>query len=559
VKPLDPRLLRQGRAARGFVVATVCIGVVTAVLVVAQAMLIAHILATVFAHHSGLRRMQAPVYALGGVLFARAALGWASDTAAYRAAATVRSQLRGAFLRRAADRGPRWLAAQPTGELTLLATRGLDAVDGYFARYLPQLVLACVVPLIVGARMLWADPWSAVIVACTLPLIPVFMALIGIGTRAQMDRQWRTMSRLSHHFLDVVTGLPTLRIFGRERAQLTTIRRVCDDLRTATMRTLRIAFLSSMALELLSSLSVAVVAVSVGVRLVHGDLPLETALLVLLLAPEVYLPWRRVGAAYHASVEGVTAVGAALDVIDGPHDPRPSRPAASVVVPDLSTARLSFEGVGVRYPGRDTAALTGLDLTIEPGEVVAVVGPSGCGKSTLLSLLLRFVTADAGRITVDGADLAEFDVEAWRRRLAWVGQRPHIFAGTIAENIRLARPDATDAEVADAARAASAYDFVTALPDGFATKVGERGVGLSVGQRQRIAIARAFLRPGALLLLDEPTAALDGETEREVVQALRALTRGRTAILTSHRPALSVHVDRIVRLPAPVERAAGAA
>ena len=437
----------------------------------------------------------------------------------------------------------------------MLATRGLDAVDAYFARYLPQLVLACVVPFVLGVKAASDDVTSAVIVACTLPLIPVFMVLIGLGTQAQMDRQWSTLSRLSHHFLDVVTGLPTLKMFRREAAQVATIRRVSNDLRRTTMRTLRVAFLSSMALELLASLSVALIAVSIGVRLVDGSLTLRVGLTVLLLAPEVYLPWRRVGAAYHASVEGVTAVSRALDVIESPSTGAPveSHTTTARPAPSLRRAAITLDQVRVEYPGRPVAALDDFSLTIEPGEIVAVVGPSGCGKSTLLSVLLRFVDPVAGRVVVDGHDVADFDVEQWRRQLGWVPQRPRLFAATVADNIRLGAPSASDAAVVGAARAAAA-DFIEALPAGLDTRVGEGGVGLSVGQAQRIAIARAFLRDAPLLLLDEPTTGLDGGTEREVSDALVSLMRGRTVVLTSHRPALFTRATRVIRLPDPIER-----
>ncbi len=551
MKPIDRRLLAKAGPARSFIATTVAVGVVVSVLVVVQATLIAGLLVGTFLQQRGFAAQRGALFSLAAVLALRASLMWASELMAYRAAAAVRSELRRDYLRRLVDLGPGWLATRPTGELTLGATRGLDAVDGYFARYLPQLVLACLVPVVLGARVLAADVTSAVIVACTLPLIPVFMVLIGLGTKAQMDRQWSTLSRLSHHFLDVVAGLPTLRMFGRERAQVATIRRVSTDLRRSTMRTLRIAFLSSMVLELLASLSVALIAVSIGLRLVSGDLSLRTGLIVLLVAPEIYLPLRRVGAAYHASVEGVTALGRVLDVIDQPlantERRMPPRP-----VPAVRAATIAIRGLTVRYPGRPVEALQRLDITVRPGELVAVVGPSGCGKSTLLAVLLGFVSPDAGSVRIGDVDLADLDPDEWRREIAWVGQRPHLFAGTIGANIRLGASTASDEAVRCAARAAAAEQFIEALPDGFETVVGEHGVGLSVGQRQRIAIARAYLRDAPLLLLDEPTTALDKEVEDDVVRALRELTRQRTVILTSHRPALFTGADRIVELRPPV-------
>ena len=550
MRPLDPRLFQHARTARTFIAASVLLGIAGALLVVLQATVVADLLSRTVIGRAGLGVLHGELATLGVILVLRAVVAWATEVTAYRCAASVRSVLRCKLLGRSVAFGPRWLAEGRTGELTLLATKGLDAVDGYFSRYLPQLILACVIPIIVGGRIFAADVTSGVIVLCTLPLIPVFMILIGIGTRESMNRQWLAMSRLANHFLDIVWGLPTLRLFGRATAQLGTLRSVSDDLRRKTMRTLRTAFLSSLVLELLASLSVAIVAVSVGFRLVQSNVTLRTGLTVLLLAPEVYLPLRRVGAAYHASVEGVTAVQAALDILDD----EPPKVGARLATGALR--RVCVEGVTVRYPERSAAAIDNLDFGLNQGEMVAVVGPSGSGKSTLLSVLLRFREPDAGRVLIDGVDLADIDPQSWRQMIGWVGQRPHLFAATVAENIRLGWPDATDDQVRAAARQAAAEDFIDALPNGFSTKLGEHGVGLSVGERQRIAIARALLRDAPLLLLDEPTASLDAETAQVVIESLGSLRGRRTVLFTSHRPTLFMRADRIVSMPSPAGLAA---
>ncbi len=550
MRPVDPRLLQHARSARTFIVVSVLLGIAGALLVVVQATLVADLLSRTIVGGAGPRVLRGELTMLGLTLILRTAVTWASDVTAYRCAASVRSTLRRKLLGRSVEFGPRWLAEGRTGELVLLATKGLDAVDGYFARYLPQLILACVVPIIVGGRVLAGDPTSGVIVLCTLPLIPIFMILIGIGTRKSMDRQWRAMSRLANHFLDIIWGLPTLRLFGRATAQLGTLRAVSEDLRRKTMRTLRTAFLSSLVLELLASLSVAIVAVSVGFRLVHGDLTLRTSLLVLLLAPEVYLPLRRVGAAYHASVEGVAAVQSALDILEADSPKVGVRRVADLWGPVRSV------GLTVRYPGRSIAALEDLDFVVHPGELVALVGPSGCGKSTVLSVLLKLRAPDAGRVLVHDTDLADIEPQSWRELIGWVGQRPHLFAATVAENIRLGRPDATDGQVRAAARQAAAEEFITALPNGFSTMLGEHGVGLSVGQRQRVAIARALLRDAPLLLLDEPTASLDPEAAEVVAETLASLSGRRAVLFTSHQPNLFMRADRIVSMRAPAELAA---
>lgn len=541
VKPIDPRLLRYARATRFFLAAVVGLGLVGAALVIAQAMLIAEIVVGGFEDGLTVTELRTPLLLLAAVAVGRALVAWLTELAAHRASAAVKSELRGRLLERAALLGPGWLSGQRTGSLVALATRGVDALDDYFARYLPQLGLAVVVPVAVLARIVTEDWVSAAIIVVTLPLIPLFMILIGWATQSRMDRQWQLLSRLSGHFLDVVAGLPTLKVFGRAKAQAESIRTITTQYRRATLRTLRIAFLSSFALELLATLSVALVAVTIGMRLVHGELDLYTGLVVLILAPEAYLPIRQVGAQYHAAAEGLSAAEEIFAVLE-----TEPRAAGTEDVPD--SVRLELEGVTVRHEGRTDPSLDAASLTVEPGETVALVGPSGVGKSTLLNVVLGFAVPDEGRVRVGGRDLAELDPERWRSRIAWVPQRPHLFAGTIAENVRLARPDADDEAVVAALRDAGAYDFVAELPDGERTLLGEDGAGLSAGQRQRLALARAFLADRPLLLLDEPTASLDGETEAGIVDAVRRLAAGRTVLLVVHRPALLAVADRVVTL-----------
>ncbi|MFJ6554819.1 thiol reductant ABC exporter subunit CydD [Streptomyces luteogriseus] len=548
MKPIDPRLLRYARATRFFLVAVVALGAVGAGLVIAQAMLIAEVVVGAFQHRMAVSDLGAPLLLLAAVAVGRALVGWLTELAAHRASAAVKSELRGRLLERSAELGPDWLSGQRTGSLVALATRGVDALDDYFSRYLPQLGLAVVVPVAVLARIVTEDWVSAAIIVGTLPLIPVFMVLIGWATQSRMDRQWRLLSRLSGHFLDVVAGLPTLKVFGRAKAQAESIRRITGEYRQATMRTLRIAFISSFALELLATISVALVAVTIGMRLVHGEMDLYIGLVILVLAPEAYLPLRQVGAQYHAAAEGLAAAEEIFEVLE-----TPVPASGSAAVPG---GALSFEGVSVRYQGRAADAVSNVTFGVEPGETVALVGPSGAGKSTLLSVLLGFVRPAEGRVRVGEVDLADADLQQWRSRIAWVPQRPHLYAGTIAENVRLARPGADDGAVRRALRDAGALEFVDALPEGVDTVLGEDGAGLSAGQRQRLALARAFLADRPVLLLDEPTAALDGATEAEVVAAVRRLAAGRTVLLVVHRPALLEVVDRVVRLGEPETGAA---
>ncbi|MFI8881664.1 thiol reductant ABC exporter subunit CydD [Streptomyces sp. NPDC053813] len=541
MKPIDPRLLHHARATRLFLAAVVALGVVGAALVIAQAMLIAEVVVGGFEDGLTVSALRTPLLLLAAVALGRGLVAWLTELAAYRASAAVKSELRGQLLARAAELGPGWLNGQRTGSLVALATRGVDALDDYFARYLPQLGLAVVVPVAVLARIVTEDWVSAAIIVVTLPLIPLFMILIGWATQSRMDRQWRLLSRLSGHFLDVVAGLPTLKVFGRAKAQAESIRTITSQYRRATLRTLRIAFLSSFALELLATLSVALVAVTIGMRLVHGELDLYTGLVVLILAPEAYLPIRQVGAQYHAAAEGLSAAEEIFAVLE-----TEPRQGGTADVP--GALRLELESVTVRHEGRTEPSLDRASLVVDEGETVALVGPSGVGKSTLLDVVLGFTAPDEGRVRIGGVDLATLAPERWRERIAWVPQRPYLFAGTIAENVRLARPDADDGAVTTALRDAGACDFVAELPDGVRTLIGEDGAGLSAGQRQRLALARAFLADRPVLLLDEPTASLDGETEAGIVEAVRRLAVGRTVLLVVHRPALLPVADRVVTL-----------
>jgi ATP-binding cassette subfamily C protein CydD len=552
VKPFDPRLVRYAGAARGYLLMTVTIGLAGTGLILAQAGLLAYILASA-ATGRGPASLADPLIALLAVVVARAAASYGGEVAALRAAATIKSQLRRRLAAHSLQLGPGWLNGQRAGELTTLTTRGLDALDAYFARYLPQLVLACLVPAAVLIRVAFADWISAVVIAATLPLIPLFAVLVGMHTKAQMRRQWALLGRLGGHFLDVVEGLPTLKVFGRARAQAEVIAAVTDTLRGATMKTLRVAFLSALVIELAATLATALVAVEVGLRLLAGHLDYQTALLVLLLTPEAYLPLRALGAQFHASAEGAAAAEQAfsiLSVTPGQPAVAPSHPAISprpLAAADLRRDIIWLHQVTLSYPGREQAALDQVSVTIRPGEHITLAGPSGAGKSSLLALLLKFAEPTSGTIEVGRADLRAIDADGWRSQIAWVPQHPHLFAGTVADNITLGRPGAGHAAIARAAQAAGAADFISALPHGYDTALGERGLRLSAGQRQKIALARAFLRDAPLLLLDEPAAHLDPLSAAEVRRSVSALT-GRTIIQVTHRLDPAAGTGRVLEL-----------
>jgi len=539
MRAVDPRLLRHARAARSQLIVTVLLGLAVTALIVTQAALLARALAAA-ALGTGGRALAGTLLLLLGVVLARAAAVYGGEAAALRAAARVKSQLRRKLIGHSLRLAPASPDGQRPGEVAAHATRGLDGLDPYFARYLPQLVLSVLVPVAVVVTVTAADWISGVVIAVTLPLIPFFAALVGLHTKAATRRQWRLLAQLGGHFLDVVQGLPTLKAFGRAKFQEQVIAKVTSEHRRATMATLRIAFLSALVLELSAALATALVAVETGLRLLYGHMPYQTALLVLLLTPEAYLPLRAVAAQYHASAEGTAAAESIFAILDTPWPAQAGQPAGAAAagrawVPDLRSAPIRLNRVTVTYPGRDRAAVEGLDLTIDPGELIVLTGPSGAGKSTVLRLLLRFAEPAAGTVRVGRTDLAAVPVEDWRAQLAWVPQHPRFFDGSVADNIALGRPSASRTAIEEAAVLAGAAAFIEALPHGYDTQLGERAGRLSAGERQQLALARAFLREAPLLLLDEPTAHLAPAAAAAIGDALGGPLAGRTIIMATHR------------------------
>jgi len=544
VRALDPRLLHRTRSARPLLATDAVLGIVTALAVLVQASLLARIVARAF---SGV-----PLSALGlelGLLVStfavRGALSWGMEIAGRRAAWSVLSELRLALVEKRLRAQPTAADGAESAEIAAVAVQGIEGLESYFARYLPQAVLASVVPLLVIVWVAFVDVEAALIMLLTLPLVPVFMALIGRHTEQRTRARWQALRRLSTQFLDVVRGLPTLRAFNRAHDQAAAVADVSERYRAATMETLRVSFLSGSVLELAATLGVALVAVTTGVRLADGGLGLEAGLTVIVLAPELYLPFRRLGADYHASADGRAVAERMFALLDTPAAAPPGgarRPAS----PRRAAVRL--EQVSFSYPARPTLVLDRFDLQLAPGETVALVGESGAGKSTVASLLLGLLEPTGGRVSVGGADLRACSLPAWRRLVAFTPQQPTLLRGTVADNIRLADPDASERRVRQAAVEAGADEFIRALPLGYATPIGDGERLLSPGERRRIGLARAFLRDAPLVVLDEPTADLDPESVAIVADALRRLRRGRTMLLIAHRPELVQSADRIVRL-----------
>ncbi len=577
MRPLDPRLLERARSVRPLLGADIALGLAGALLILAQATLLARVVARAF-HGAPLAEVRGELLLLVLVSAGRGVLAWGFEVAGRRGAARVLSELRMALLERRLRAQPAALDGVEGGELAAAGVQGVDALETYYARYLPQVVLACLVPVAVLVWVAPIDYVSALIMVATLPLVPVFMWLIGRYTEQRTRERWLALALLSNHFLDVVRGLPTLRAFNRGPAQAQRIAQVSERHRRASMATLRLSFLSGSVLELAATLGVALVAVAVGLRLVYGGIGLQAGLTVLVLAPELYQPLRRLGAQYHAGADGMAVAERILELLDAPAEAPeglsgeaaaagaiPTAPAEASgggerTAPSPATAAVWMREVSFSYPTRPGLVLADFDLTLAPGETVALVGESGAGKSTVAALLLGLAKPTAGRIGVGERDFADCSPAAWRRELAWVPQHPVLLRGTVAQNICLADPTASVERVRTAAELAGAHTFVTGLPHGYDTVVGDGGRPLSAGQRRRIALARAFLRAAPLVILDEPTADLDPDSAAVVAAAVERLCAERTVLLIAHRPELARLADRVVTMqranagPAPTAR-----
>ncbi len=546
MRALDPELIGRTKSVRPLLTVDVALGIATALSVLLQATLLARVVARAF-DGVPLDRLWRDLALIVLAFALRGACGWGMELAGRRAAWSVLSELRLALVERRLRSQPIATDGTSAAEISAVAVQGIEGLEGYFARYLPQVLLASIVPFIVIAWAAVIDWESALIMLLTLPLVPVFMWLIGRYTEQRTRERWQALRRLSTHFLDVVRGLPTLRAFGRADGEVATLAQISERYRATTMETLRVSFLSGSVLELAATLGVALVAVAAGVRLVGGALGLQAGLTVIILAPELYLPFRRLGAEYHASADGLAVAERMLALLDAPGSALRDGPRRTLA-PNPAGATVRFERVSFSYAARPVPVLDGLNLELSPGEAVALVGESGVGKSTVAALLLGLLAPTGGRVSVGGVDLADCDVEAWRRHIAWVPQHPTLLRGSVADNIRLGDPAASDRRVVTAGALAGAHAFIARLPDGYATLVGDGGRTLSPGERRRIGLARAFLRDAPLVILDEPTADLDAHSVSAVSAAVARLRARRTVLLIAHRPELLSQVDRVVRM-----------
>ena len=524
-------------------------GVGAGLLTIVQAWLVASILADVLFGKADLAAVSDRLVLLPPVFLARAVLAYLGETAAVAAGLAVRRGLRARLLDHVLALGPARLAGHDTGALATTVTDGVDAVQSYYARYLPAAALTATVPVAMLAAVVPYDWLAALVFVVTAPLIPVFMILIGAGAEKLSQRQWSALVRMSGHLLDVIQGLTTLKLFDAGRREAEVVSAMAEGYRRDTMAVLRLAFLSSLALEFLATVSIAMVAVLVGFRLLWGDLAFFNGMFVLLLAPELYAPLRALGTHYHARME---AIGAAGELVELLATTAPVRDGDRRRPGTAGPPRIRFDDVSVAFPDGRTG-LTGLSFDVAPGERIALVGPSGAGKTTVLGLVSGFLAPTAGCILVDGVPLEELDALAWRRRIAALPQRPHIFRASVEENIAMTDGTRDDAgavreSVTVAARNARAYDLVARLPQGFDTLIGDGGAGLSGGEAQRVALARAFHRDPAVVLLDEPTAHLDRATEAALTGAIDCLLAGRTSLTIAHRLETVRAADRILVL-----------
>jgi len=538
----DSFLKNQQPFAGHYFHAAIASGVVNGFLLIAQAWCLARIISGAVFDGRALSDFT-PYFAVLLALFAaRFVMSYLSSRLSYLGAFAVKNSLRAAMYQRLKELGPLGISRRGSGSALTTLMDGIEALEGYYARFIPAAALMVFVPLSILVFIFPADWISGLIMVLTAPMIPLFMVLIGNRARKLSQKQWNRLGRMSNHFLDALQGLTTLKLFNAARREGDLIARVSDEYRRDTMGVLRVAFLSSVTLEFFSTVSIALVAVVIGFRLLWGNMEFEHGLFVLLLAPEFYLPLRNMGGAYHARMEALGALGKITDVMEAP------RPKGGSAKPDFTDLRIEFDDVHVTYEG-ERIALRGVSFVIEPGEKIALIGPSGAGKSTIMALLLGFVQPSKGRILLNGQDMAAMDVTHWRAQLGWVSQSPSLFYASVLDNIRLGAPDASREEVEALCRSIGIDDFIRSLPQGYDTPVGEQGFGLSGGQIQRIAIARALLRADApLLLMDEPTASLDAKSERVMQQAVREHTKGRSVLSIAHRLHTVRDADRIVYL-----------
>uniref|UniRef100_Q3ASN8 ATPase n=1 Tax=Chlorobium chlorochromatii (strain CaD3) TaxID=340177 RepID=Q3ASN8_CHLCH len=512
-------------------------GALATVLLLAQAYFLSTLLALAFLPSASLHVLWQPMAMFALTSSLRLAMNWFSRQEAERGTLAIRSQLFRRLTAAIGSLGPLYVRSVQSGRLSNTLLKGVEALEAYFSHYIPQIFFALFTPLLIALTIMVGDPLSGGILLLSAPLIPIFMMVIGKSAKAMTDKQWSAMSRMSGYFLDVLQGLPTLKLFAQSHRQHEAIEQTGENFRHATMRVLKVAFLSSLTLELVGTIGTAIIAISIGMRLMAGECNIQHALFVLLLVPDFYLPLRQLGTKFHTGMEGATASKEIFAILDRNAEATPSATSASQaeMLQQLAMGDICLENISYRYPESDKMALQSITLTIPVGKTTALIGPSGSGKSTLLNLLLRFQTPSEGSIKLGSSSIHALPLDLWHQHIAWVPQHPFLFNTTLRDNIMMARPSASLQELEQVLQQSGLRNVVESLPQGLDTMLGEEGARLSGGEAQRIALARAFLKNAPIVLLDEPTSHTDPQLEAALRHSMQQLMEGRTTVLIAHR------------------------